>query len=155
MELKNEENLYSTHPLSDLGVDGINDLDIAYLREKFNKHKPVKELLLDQSIIAGIGNIYADEICFKAKIDPRKEGIELSDNNLKDISYYTKKTLEEAILAGGTTIRSYTSSLGVTGRFQQSLEVHTLSKCLKCGTDILKIRVGGRGTYYCPNCQKR
>ena len=64
------------------------------------------------------------------------------------------ESLEKAIEAGGTTIRSYTSSLGVTGRFQNELYCHTMKNCKICGSDILKIRVGGRGTYYCPKCQK-
>ena len=69
---------------------------------------------------------------------------------------YSKEVLDEAILQGGTTIRSYTSSLGVTGRFQQSLLVHNREneKCYTCNNIIKKIQVGGRGTYYCPTCQK-
>lgn len=61
--------------------------------------------------------------------------------------------MDEAIKCGGTTIRSYTSSLGVTGRFQQSLRCHTMKTCPICGGDIKKVKLKGRGTYYCPNCQ--
>ena len=154
MEIKNKDNLYSTHPLNDLGPDGISNIDFNYLKEALNKKRPIKELLLDQSIIAGIGNIYADEICFKAKLNPTHLGSNLTDENINDIIKYTKDILLQSISDGGTTIRSYTSQLGVTGRFQQHLCIHTLENCSICGAKVEKIRVGGRGTYYCPNCQK-
>ena len=119
-----------------------------------NKNKPIKEVLLDQSFVAGIGNIYADEILFAMKVNPKTKANKLTDNNIKDLISNTRRILNKAIKAGGTTIRSYTSSLGVTGRFQLKLNVHTMSKCKVCDNDIKKIVVGGRGTYYCPKCQK-
>jgi formamidopyrimidine-DNA glycosylase len=80
----------------------------------------------------------------------------LLDKDLNNIINNTKKVLERAIEEGGTTIRSYTSEEGVTGRFQNSLYVHCREneKCLICNSTILKTKVGGRGTYYCPGCQK-
>ena len=131
------------------------DFNLKYCKEYLsNKNKPIKEILLDQSFVAGIGNIYADEILFKTKINPKLAAKKLSDDNIKDLIKYTRLTLAGAIKAGGTTIRSYTSSLGVTGRFQLKLKVHTMKKCKTCNSDIKKIVVGGRGTYYCPKCQK-
>jgi len=73
---------------------------------------------------------------------------------LNNIIKYTKQTLEKAIELGGTTVKSYTSSEGVHGRFQNELLVHTKEICPSCNTKIEKIKVGGRGTYYCPKCQK-
>ena len=120
-----------------------------------NKKVPIKTALLDQENICGLGNIYVDEVCYLSNIHPLTlaENITIEDAN--KIVDNSKKVLEKAILAGGTTIRSYTSSLGVTGLFQLELHVHTKvgKPCEKCGTIIKKIKVGGRGTYYCPNCQ--
>lgn len=119
-----------------------------------NIKKPIKEVLLDQSFVSGIGNIYADEILFFMKVNPKKKSCNLNEQNIKDLIANTRKVLKRAIKAGGTTIRSYTSSLGVTGRFQQKLCVHTMKKCKVCHNSIKKIVIGGRGTYYCPSCQK-
>lgn len=133
-----------------------NNFNVTYVKNYFAKsNKPIKEVLLDQSFVAGIGNIYADEICFAIKVKPTRPCNKLSDKEIEDLIKETRKILKKAIEAGGTTIRSYTSSLGVTGRFQLKLNVHTKDKCSVCGKDIIKIRVGGRGTYYCPLCQKK
>ena len=123
-----------------------------YLKDK--KH-PIKEVLLDQSFVAGIGNIYADEICFAMKVNPTRPANKLKDEEIKLLISSTRRILKAAIKAGGTTIRSYTSSLGVTGRFQISLKVHTQENCPICNSSITKIRVGGRGTYYCKKCQNK
>ena len=110
--------------------------------------------LLDQSIIVGIGNIYADEVLFLSRIDPLKSGNDLSDLERKQIIKNTRIVLERAIELGGTTVKSYTSSEGVHGLFQNELLVHTKDVCPNCKAKIMKIKVGGRGTDYCPNCQK-
>lgn len=125
----------------------------AYLK---NKNKPIKTMLLEQSFIAGIGNIYADEILFMMGVNPKRSAKDLSDENINDLIKYTREILAKAIKAGGSTIRSYTSSLGVTGLFQLSLNVHTKEgeKCPRCNQTIIKTVVGQRGTYYCPGCQK-
>ena len=95
------------------------DLTTKYLKEKLNKKKAIKTLLLDQSIITGIGNIYADEILFLSKINPNKNGCDLTNKNLSDIIENTKNVLSKAIEKGGTTIHTYTSVDGITGLFQQ------------------------------------
>ena len=131
-------------------------LDVSYLKNKYSKKKlPIKSVLLDQSIIVGIGNIYADEILFLSHINPLKRCCDLDDFELSNIIKYTKEELEMAIKKGGTTIRSYSSVNGVHGLFQQELNVHTKagSKCPVCGNIIIKTKVGGRGTYYCSKCQ--
>ena len=156
MELKTKEELFTTHPLGHLGMEA-NQLNVDYLKEKMaNKHKDLKAFLLDQSMIAGIGNIYADEICFLANLHPEQDIYYLDENDLKNIVVASKEVIDKAISCGGTTIRSYTSSLGVTGLFQLQLNVHTKQNkpCPKCGNLIIKTRVAGRGTYLCTNCQK-
>ena len=142
----------------DLGPEPFsNEFNPSYVKAYLAKrHNPIKAVLLNQNFVAGIGNIYADEILFKCGIHPSRKASTLSDKNILDIIKYTKETLNEAIKAGGTTIRSYTSSLGVTGLFQLSLLVHTKAgdKCPKCSNVIKKIVVAQRGTYICENCQK-
>ena len=157
MYLVEKDKLHTDTPLKDIGLEPFSkEFDANYLKAKLNKNKPIKTLLLEQDKIAGIGNIYADEILFLSRINPLTKGSSLTNKNLEDIAKYSKSVLEEAIKMGGTTIRSYTSSLGVTGRFQQSLKVHCREKeeCFNCKEKIIKITVSGRGTYYCPNCQK-
>ena len=156
MELKTKEELFTTHPLLELGMEA-NYLTKEYLKEKIGgKHRDLKAFLLDQSMIAGIGNIYADEICFAAKLHPKQDIFYLSDYDIEAIANASKIVIEKAIKSGGTTIRSYTSSLGVTGLFQLQLNVHTKAgeSCPICKKTIIKTRVAGRGTYICENCQK-
>ncbi len=158
MHLIKKEEIEKRKPLSELGLEPWDkNLNITYLKGKYKSKKlPIKTVILDQSIIVGIGNIYADEILFLSKINPLKKAYELNDLELNDIIKNTKIILDKAIKSGGTTIRTYESSEGVHGRFQQKLLVHSKEneKCPNCNNTIIKIKVGGRGTYYCENCQK-
>ena len=155
MYLINKE-YHSNSPLNILGLEPWDkELTISYLKDKLNRNIAIKTLLLDQTIIVGIGNIYADEILFLSKINPLRKGYTLTNLELENIIKYTKEVLEKAISQGGTTIRTYSSVNGIHGLFQQELLVHgKTSNCPNCQEQILKIRVGGRGTYYCNNCQK-
>lgn len=143
-------------PLSSLGYEPFNEkLNLEYLKGKWkNNKKPIKTSLLDQSVIAGLGNIYADEVCFMCGIHPETKTNELDDETLIKIIDNSKKVLEKAIKLGGTTIRSFVNSHAATGLFQNELLVHTKSNCPICKGKITKIKVNGRGTYYCNNCQK-
>lgn len=156
MHLIEKDKIKTIGPLVDLGLEPWDKkLDINYLKDKYSRKRlPIKSVLLDQSIIVGIGNIYADEILYLSKINPLKKAYELNDKELSNIIKYTRLELEDAIEKGGTTIRSYSSVNGVHGLFQQELNVHTKDICPSCNNKIIKIKVGGRGTYYCPNCQK-
>lgn len=144
--------------LASLGYEPFDDRLTGALLKKYCRRKktPIKTQLLDQSMIAGIGNIYANEICFDVKLNPEHPACFISENKWDEIIQSTRRILAEAIKAGGTTIRSYTSSLGVTGLFQQNLHVHSRNDELcQCGTVIKKVFVNGRGTYFCPRCQKQ
>ena len=158
MHLIPKDKIKDIGPLIDLGLEPWDKkLNVSYLRDKYkNKKLPIKSVLLDQSIIVGIGNIYADEILFLAKINPYTRAMDLDDNDLFNIIKYTRKVLERAISEGGTTIRSYSSVNGVHGLFQQELNVHSREgeQCPSCGNKIVKVKIGGRGTYYCEKCQK-
>ncbi len=140
------------------GIEPIDsNLSKEYLYENFKKRRlPMKTLLLDQTIISGLGNIYADEVLFASSINPLKVGSDITLEECQRIVDSSKKIIEEAIKCGGTTIKSYTSSLGVTGRFQQNLMAHKREneECKNCHSIIKRIVVGGRSTYYCENCQK-
>lgn len=150
------EYLKTQAPLNKLGIEPLTDeLTFNYLKDKISKlRKPIKTVLLDQSIISGLGNIYADEVCIMARIHPLRLCNTLNDDDIKNIVKYTNVVIEKAIKLGGTTIRSFTSSHMITGRFQNELIIHTKDNCGICGSKVKKIFVGGRGTYYCENCQK-
>lgn len=158
MYLIKKEDINEIGPLKDLGLEPWDDnLNSKYLLDKYSKKKlPIKTILLDQSIIVGIGNIYADEILFLSKINPLKLCNLICEKEANDIVKYTREVLEKAIEMGGTTIRTYSSVDGVHGLFQKELLVHGKDKgnCPVCNNKINKIRVGGRGTYFCDKCQK-
>ena len=115
---------------------------------------PLKSLLLDQSFVAGIGNIYADEILAACHLRPGRSVSRITRKDEENIVLDTRRILRAAIAAGGTTIRSYTSSLGVTGMFQTECTVHMQKICPRCNHEIHMKFIGGRSSYYCPVCQK-
>lgn len=132
------------------------DLDADYLYPLIKKStRAIKSILLDQHVVTGLGNIYVDETLFLAKIHPKTLGKDLSYYQVEKIVTSAKATIQKAISLGGTTIRTYQATLGVDGRFQNELNVHTLvgKPCIRCGEPIIKTKVGGRGTYLCPVCQ--
>ena len=155
-ETTNIEDLERIDPLKKLGIEPISGLlTKEYLKEKYRKsNKPIKASLLDQTIISGIGNIYADEVCFMCKLNPLEKVSNLDDNDLENICKNSEFVLNKAINLGGTTIRSFISSHEITGKFQNELLVHTKTYCPECKKKITKIFVTGRGTYFCENCQK-
>lgn len=158
MRIIPKEDSEKYEPFSSLGLEAWDkNLTPNYLLDKYKKKSlPIKSVLLDQSIITGIGNIYADEILFLSKLNPLTSAKLLKEEDCKNIIENTIITLDKAIKEGGTTIRSYTSEEGVTGLFQNSLLVHSKENepCSVCHEKIIKTRVGGRGAYYCPKCQK-
>lgn len=158
MYLIKKEDTYKVKPLSDLGLEYYDDkLTKEYLFDKFKgKRLPIKTVLLDQSIITGIGNIYDDEILFMSGIDPNRKACDVSLDECQKIIDNGKIVLDHAVELGGTTIKSFTSSEGVHGLFQNELLIHGRvgENCKSCGNSIIKIKINGRGTYYCTNCQK-
>ena len=152
------EDTYNVKPLSDLGIEYYDSsLTSNYLYDKIcNKKISIKTVLLDQSILTGIGNIYDDEILFLSKISPLRKACDISLEECDSILSNTKKVLDRAVQLGGTTIKSFTSSEGVHGLFQNELMIHGREgeSCKNCNSPIVKIRVGGRGTYYCMKCQR-
>ena len=158
MNLIKKEELATAEEIAKQGLEpGDENLTAKYLIDKFKKKRlPIKTVLLDQTIISGLGNIYANEVLFAAGIDPLKKACDVSLEEASRIVTESNRIIKAAIKMGGTTIKSYTSSLGVTGRFQQYLCVHKREgmPCLKCGTTILNMKINGRSTYFCPKCQE-
>lgn len=158
MKIILKKDLYNTPEIKKQGIEANSDnLTVDYLLVNFKgKSAPIKTTLLDQEIISGLGNIYVDEVLFSSNISPLRKTCNITRKDCLNIIDSSKRILTKAIEEGGTTIRSYTSSLGVKGNYQNFLCVHKKDgeKCSKCGNIIKKIKVGGRGTYYCDVCQK-
>ena len=150
--------LETTAPFQVLGLEPFaTEFTPSYVKEKIqNKKKPIKSLLLDQTVVCGLGNIYVDEVLYRARLHPLTSSSELTDKDIENVVKYTVEVLARAIELGGTTIRTFRSSHGVSGTFQNDLLVHQRKgeNCYECHTPIEKIKVGGRGTYFCPTCQK-
>lgn len=145
--------------LAKLGPEPITtDLHLEYMIQIFAKSKkPVKSFLLDQTKIAGIGNIYADEVLWQSKIHPETPANELDPSQLAILRDSIISEIALAIKHHGTTVHSFSNVFGEVGQFQNQLEVYGRSglPCLRCGTPLVKIRVGQRGTTFCPKCQVR
>jgi len=116
---------------------------------------PVKSALLDQHRVAGIGNIYASEALFRAAIDPRRPGRDLSPGEVRRLHRAVRTVLREALESAGTTFRDYRAVNGRSGRFQSRLNVYGREgeSCRRCGAVIERIVQAGRSTYWCPRCQ--
>jgi len=159
MELVETSKVYENPSIKKLGYEpGDKNLTSDYLLKKFfSSNLPIKSVLLDQSIINGLGNIYANEVLFASEVSPFREANSISKKEAEAIILHSKEITDKAFLMGGSTIRSYTSSLGVIGHYQDYLMVHGKAgeKCPRCKKGIiLKTSIGGRGTYYCGSCQK-
>ena len=147
------------HPLlKRLGPDPFSDgFTVEYLRGVLGRKAAIKALLLDQSTVAGLGNIYVDEVLFAAKVHPTRKGNTLTTEEIEAIHSATRDILRRAIELRGTTFDSYHDAFGETGKFQHQLKVftHAGEPCPVCGTEIQKLRVAGRGTHVCPVCQPK
>jgi formamidopyrimidine-DNA glycosylase len=134
------------------------DLDLqGFLDRLKDRRGRLKSLLLNQKFIAGIGNIYADEILFAAGIDPRAEASRLGRRRAETLWSAVRTVLAEAISFKGTTVRDFRDGDGLEGLFQTRLRVYGRDgePCPRCGALIRRIRVSGRSTHFCPRCQRR
>lgn len=156
MSVESESNYKDVSPLNNVGPDPFKMKDASLLEKAYkNKTIPIKTALLDQSIMSGLGNIYTDEVLFMTGVHPETPAKMVSRSKLEEILKASQKVLGAAMLAGGSTIHSFSSD-GIAGDFQVQLQVYGRKgdKCPKCGHEFRKIFVNGRGTTYCPNCQK-
>ena len=120
------------------------------------KRTKIKVLIMDQKIISGIGNLYASEALFRAKIDPRRSANSLSAKETGKLFEEIKKVLSEAIKYGGSSIDQYMRVSGKPGDYVKFHQVYDRKDepCYKCKEKVKRISLGGRGTYFCPGCQK-
>ena len=153
-----QENPFEQPPLMNLGPEPLSEAfnAVAFKDCCRARKRPIKAQLLDQTVVAGIGNIYADEILFRAGVRPRKSTARLTMAECQAIVDATKEILREAIAAGGSTIRDYVDSEAHAGSFQMAHQVYGRAgqPCRRCGTMLKSVQVSGRSSVYCPHCQK-
>lgn len=149
--------------LAGIGVEPLgNGFDAAYLAAAFRgKKAPLKAALLDQRIIAGLGNIYVCEALYRARLSPKRIAGTLvkkkgHDPRLDDLVRHIRDVLNEAILAGGSTLRDFAQPDGEAGAYQQRFDVYDREgkPCRNCGRPVRRIVQSGRSTFYCAHCQK-
>ncbi|MCR4419834.1 MAG: DNA-formamidopyrimidine glycosylase [Clostridia bacterium] len=143
--------------LAGLGPEPLPDMPDpeALFAPVAGRRRPLKALLLDQRFLAGIGNIYADEILFRAGLDPRRPVSSLSPEERQRLLAAIPEVLREALEHGGTSVRDYVDGQGREGEHQAFLRVYGRAglPCTVCGESILRVRIAGRGTHFCPRCQ--
>lgn len=144
--------------LRNLGIEPFSDsftaIELMHLYKK--SKRPIKTLLMDSKLVVGIGNIYASECLFLANISPILCGVDIEEKAYTKLYACIKKTLQDAIEAGGSSLKDHKQADGTLGYFQHSFKVYGKQgqKCYKCKTPILKIIQSNRSTFYCPKCQK-
>lgn len=145
-------------PLSKLGPEPFaTEFTKEYFKDRLSKtNRMIKAVLLDQTVVTGLGNIYVDEVLFKARIHPERRANSLNDQEISVLRDETVATLKEAIEAGGSSVNTYMNSDGLSGSYQDKHNVYGRrgEECKECGALLEKIRTAGRGTHFCPECQK-
>ena len=165
MDLLHENELASHKLLKDIGLEPLgNEFSGQYLADAFRKKSaPLKAALLDQTVIAGLGNIYVSEVLYRTHLSPKRKAGTLvrkttHDARLNDLVRHIRDVLNEAIAAGGSTLRDFSGTDGSEGAFQQRFAVYDRAgeKCQTpgCRGTIRRIVQSGRSTFYCPSCQK-
>jgi formamidopyrimidine-DNA glycosylase len=138
------------------GPDALSvDFDQFFTRLK-ERNRTIKSLLLDQTFVSGVGNIYADELLFRAGVHPRAGTSRISQYRAQQLHASMRAVLESAIEHRGSSISDYVDAAGERGGFQQLHNVYGRAgeKCSRCGTPIKRVVVAQRGTHYCPRCQR-
>ena len=152
------ENIHE-HPLIEkLGPEPLSSdfTDDCLYKKSRNKTVPIKTFLMNNHIVVGVGNIYANESLFKAGIDPRKKAGKVLKKHYLELTKHIKQTLTHAIEQGGTTLKDFTQADGKPGYFAQELLVYGRGGqlCFICNEKLLEIKQAGRATVFCPTCQK-
>ena len=153
-----KEEIFQLPDIKNLGPDALDPkLNIGILQEKFSKTKrPIKSVLMDPKIIAGIGNIYADEILWSAKVHPLTPANKIGEQQIRAILKYIKVILNKALKLRGTSSGDYRDSYGERGKYGDNILIYQQdrSPCKRCKTPIVKIKVGQRSAHFCPQCQE-
>lgn len=158
MDILPRDDYQSLPGLYTLGPEPLDESFTAdVLRQSLRQRKSgkIKVLLLDQTLLAGLGNIYVDEALFRAGIHPEASGPDLTDEQINKLHQGIVDVLSTSVRLGGSSVKSYVNGYGQEGGMQHELRVygHENTPCPNCGTQIEKTRVGGRGTHFCPACQ--
>ena len=157
-KILNNEHEFKSY-FNKLGPEALNDdFNIKYLKKNLkNKKKNIKNLLLDQKFVSGIGNIYANEILFYSKINPKKKALKINYKEINQLLKFSKKVLNLAIKFGGSSIKDFKNTKGSMGEFQKEFKVYEKDneKCprKKCSGKIIKIFISNRSTFFCNSCQ--
>jgi len=165
MDLIHDSEMACHRLLKDIGVEPLgNEFSGAFLASRFRKKSaPLKSALLDQRIIAGLGNIYVSEVLYRTGLSPKRKAGSLvrkktHDTRLDELVRHVRDVLNEAIAAGGSTLRDFSGTDGSEGAFQRRFAVYDRAgeKCQTpgCRSTIRRIVQSGRSTFYCPSCQK-
>lgn len=139
-----------------LGPDPL-EIDFKEFKRRLTKKKgKIKQVLMDQEVISGVGNIYSDETLFAARIHPFKEVSKIKEKELKNLFLALRKILKKAIELKGESISDYRTPSGEKGNFDSQRKVYRKKgeKCFRCGSKIQRIKISGRSTHFCPKCQK-
>lgn len=141
----------------EMGVEPFDkEFTVEYLGQIFSKtSRPVKIVLMDQKKIAGIGNIYANEALFLARVDPRRPAKKLRNKEVEKLRNSVLNVLKAGIKYHGASDQYYLDALGQKGKYQEHFLLYGRDgkKCFECGGEIKRMKLGGRGAFYCPNCQ--
>ena len=160
IKLFESQNIYKCNHLKFLGPEPLNkDFNKNYISNYFlNKKTKAKNLLMNQKFIAGLGNIYCNEILFLCKISPNRIVKKINKQESEKIVKFTKKIIKKSISQGGSSIKDFASAEGESGNFQQEFNVYNREKkkckTKKCTGIIKKISISGRSSFFCPRCQK-
>ena len=159
-KLYENKNLNEIVFLNKLGPEPLSKLfNTSYFTKNIkNKKKNIKNLLMDQTFVSGLGNIYVNEVLFKCKIYPLKSCINLDKKNIQDLVFNIKKTLKISISKGGSSIKNFKNTLGKIGHFQELFNVYGREnkKCKRssCNGNIKRLKISNRACFYCEKCQK-
>ena len=154
------KNVFDCKHLISLGPEPLsNNFNLDYFKKYiFNKKIKIKDLLMDQRFVAGLGNIYCNELLFLCRINPARSIIKVNQKELKNIVKFTKKILKQAIFLGGSSIKNFSNTEGQGGNFQQKFNVYgkaeTRCSRRKCSGTIIKVYMSNRSSFFCPKCQK-
>jgi formamidopyrimidine-DNA glycosylase len=143
-------------PLARMGPDALHMADDVFVARLAKRKGPLKAVLLDQTVLAGVGNIYADEALHRAGLSPLARADALKPTALAHLNQCLQQTLAEALAQGGSSVRNFVDAKGRPGTFQEAHRVYqrTGLPCPTCGTPVEKIVLAGRSTHFCPRCQK-
>ncbi len=143
--------------LGDLGPEPLEIAPLEFVELCHRRRRQIKQALLDQTFLAGIGNIYADESLYAARIHPRKLTTAISRDKLVELHGHIQRLMKKAIALMGTSVDTYAGVNGEPGAFQKYLKVYGEegNRCARCGHAIVREKIGSRSAHFCPHCQRR